>query len=40
MAIERFGDTNSISDMVIHGDIVYLCGITANPSEPLGDVKQ
>ncbi len=35
MAIERFGDTNSISDMVIHGDIVYLAGqVAEDPVSP------
>jgi enamine deaminase RidA (YjgF/YER057c/UK114 family) len=24
----------------IHGDLVYLCGITADPTKPLGDVKE
>jgi enamine deaminase RidA (YjgF/YER057c/UK114 family) len=42
--IERFETTPSlaglpvISRVVVHRDIVYLCGITANP-EKLGDIK-
>ena len=35
MTIERFGDTNSISDMVIHGDVVYLAGqVAEDPISP------
>jgi len=35
MAIERFGDTNFISDMVIHGDIAYLAGqVAEDPVSP------
>jgi enamine deaminase RidA (YjgF/YER057c/UK114 family) len=34
------GDAPVISYTAIHGDIVYLCGLTANPEKPLGDVQQ
>ncbi len=35
MSIERFGDTNAISDMVIHGNIVYLAGqVAEEPVSP------
>ena len=46
MNIERIGKSNLaagipvISYGAIHRDVVYLCGITANPNQPLGDVKQ
>lgn len=46
MDIQRIGRSNPdpgvpvISYAAVHGDIVYLCGMTANPNEPLGDVKQ
>ena len=46
MDIERIGKTNRapgipvISFAAVHGSVVYLCGITANPAGPLGDVKQ
>lgn len=46
MDIERIGKPTPaagipiISFAAIHGGIVYLCGITANPAGPLGDVKQ
>jgi len=46
MDIERIGRSEPaagiplISYAAIHGGIVYVCGITANPAGPLGDVKQ
>ena len=46
MEIERIGKSKLAPGIpvigygTIHGDVVYLCGITANPNEPLGDVKQ
>ena len=46
MDIERIGKTNRapgvpvISFAAVHGSVVYLCGVTANPAGPLGDVKQ
>src|SRR5262245_30799348 len=46
MDIERIGTPQPaagipiISFAAIHGGIVYLCGVTANPAGPLGDVKQ
>jgi enamine deaminase RidA (YjgF/YER057c/UK114 family) len=46
MDIERIGTPEPaagvpiISFATIHGEIVYLCGVTANPAGPLGDVKQ
>jgi enamine deaminase RidA (YjgF/YER057c/UK114 family) len=46
MDIERIGKPEPaagipiISFAAIHGGIVYLCGITANPAGPLGDAKQ
>jgi enamine deaminase RidA (YjgF/YER057c/UK114 family) len=29
-----------ISFAAVHGDVVYVCGLTADPRKPLGDVKQ
>jgi enamine deaminase RidA (YjgF/YER057c/UK114 family) len=46
MEIERIGRSKAapglpvIGYAAVHGGIVYLCGITANPNEPLGDVGQ
>jgi enamine deaminase RidA (YjgF/YER057c/UK114 family) len=46
MEIERIGKPRpapgvpTISYVAIHGGIVYVCGLTANPNGPLGDVKQ
>jgi len=46
MEIERIGKPElapgipMISFATIHNGIVYVCGITANPEGPLGDVKQ
>jgi enamine deaminase RidA (YjgF/YER057c/UK114 family) len=46
MSIERIGKppvapgVPVISFAAVHGGIVYLCGITADPRKPLGDVKQ
>jgi len=46
MDIERIGKPKPaagvpiISFAAVHGGIVYLCGLTANPCKPLGDVKQ
>jgi enamine deaminase RidA (YjgF/YER057c/UK114 family) len=46
MDIERIGKSNQapgipvISYAAVHGSVVHLCGITANPTGPLGDVKQ
>ena len=46
MGIERMGKPAPaagipiISFVAVHNGIVYLCGVTANPSGPLGDVKQ
>jgi enamine deaminase RidA (YjgF/YER057c/UK114 family) len=46
MDIQRIGRPDPgagipiISYAVIHGEIVSLCGVTANPAGPLGDVKQ
>jgi enamine deaminase RidA (YjgF/YER057c/UK114 family) len=46
MEIQRIGKSRPapglpvIGYTAIHGDIVYLCGVTANPNDPLGDVKQ
>jgi hypothetical protein len=45
MDIERIGRPEPVAGVpiisvaAIHGGIVYLCGITANPAGPLGDVK-
>jgi enamine deaminase RidA (YjgF/YER057c/UK114 family) len=46
MEIQRIGKTDFapgvpvIAYAAIHGEVVYLCGVTANPNQPLGDVKQ
>ena len=46
MDIERIGTPTPaagvpiISFATIHAGIVYLCGVTANPAGPLGDVRQ
>jgi enamine deaminase RidA (YjgF/YER057c/UK114 family) len=46
MEIERIGKSKRapgipvIGYATVHGSVVYLCGITANPAGPLGDVKQ
>ena len=46
MDIQRIGKSTLapgipvISYAAVHGGIVYLCGMTANPAGPLGDVKQ
>lgn len=44
MEIERLGITEPVGDIpiislgVVHGGIVYLCGVTADPAGALGDV--
>lgn len=46
MSIERIGKPEPakgvpiISFATVHGGIVYVCGITADPRKQLGDVKQ